>query len=252
MRLYGSVGPNSRLSVRGYDPQRGWSVTVTTEGTTAQVQALEASLKAQGIKYRATYSSPLVASVEAYYDHSVDGTSLPAQAQSVWSLDSNQLQKDIWEHPKITAITGGFENVGAVCNFRRAMEGAISGKIVEPDDQEAWVAIVLWSELSSDVTQLLQRLATGHTTYEQHTYVLRNTLTYPRGYVFTPDYGNENKLITSALLQSREPTIPFTLPPNRYWLTRGYQLEQQSDGRILVTREWWETDLDLWLYDQIT
>lgn len=253
MKVFGlsSIGPY--IVRRSYDPNRGDEALVRVTGEHDVVRGYEASFRAQRIRYTVDYSNP-IAVLEATLDVSLDGRQTPdvdrIDVESTWEIDTLDKQLSVWEHPAVRSYLASLD-YQTQSDYRAAINALVSRTQV--DD---WT----WSNVDNilnaliaipDLSELLKRLVSEDNVIESQSYVIRNTERWPANSVFKPDYTNTNKQVSSATLARLEPTIPFTIPPNRYWLTRGPRITQLNDGRLEQVREWWETPQDTWKYEQI-
>lgn len=237
MNWYGSKGPIDQIITSDWTPAKGVRLAKVWIGAIERIQEIELELQSLRIAYRADYNA-MPARIEAYYD-AADLLPTDAALTAVWTLDANNAQRSIWEHPKILAIRATSDVDGAA-QFRAEIDKAAqTGKI-----SSAMAALIAQIP---DLGELLVRWVMGDETYMEPQYVLRHTATYSHLKTFSYDYAAVNKLILSAALASQEPTIPFALP-DCAWLSQGPRQEQLSNGRIQVTREWWESDYDTWKY----
>jgi hypothetical protein len=223
------------------------------------------------------------------------------QESSLWSLDGNDLEKSIWECPKMLDILNEIENdttgtsctggqLGLTARIRASMENFKNGKDLDgntiPDYYEKTYRVADYFDISScplvalNATQLnnleaiCQDYMKGVEALPISQYVLRNTKTvqYTSAVAATaliPYYADVNKIwatsdITALMLADTRPIDPpisvtnYDIPligvlgtvfNTSKWLYRTPDVQELSNGKWQVTREWWEsTDYSVSLY----
>lgn len=253
MRRFGNVA-GLIVAGREGDPTGGWRTIYRYEGNPDEVLTIEAQLRAGGATTRSNYVA-LPAYVEAWVAGPEDGTE-PTQQDpfsNVYKLATVSESRELWEHPKILAITSTMDNLSVV-RLRQDVNTLANGQ--KFDDLETVTAILATLEAYPDLQQLVRHLCAGVTSYRVDRWVLENIRTFPAGYKwnFADDYTATNKLITSADLQAREAArgLLFTLPAGLTWITTGLNIEQYGRDKEQVIYRWEQELNDTWMYDTIT
>ena len=250
MNSYGAVLPQSALNARGFTRGRGYRTQLRYVGTAPQIQALEGWLVANGTReYQADYNTtPAVLLVTL--DEAFDGRTVESQVENQWSMSSTRETLSIWEHPSVKDDLDALYTAGgpdAIAQVRANIDEAIATGVLNTQ-LTAWVASY------SDLGWLVTKLCNKQDTWQRDRYVIRNTRTWPARTVFTPDYANANKTMTSsqvtALASSEGYPIPFTLP-TATWFTSIGSLDTIADGKLQQVRVWEQVDADAWKYDAV-
>jgi len=254
VKTFGLSGLLVSPSVRRFSRVNGSTTEVTVTGTHDVVRGYEANLLQTKVDYEVDYRGP-VARLTARFDQRLDGSPVEDQVSGAnngytWELMKSVEQVSAWEHPDIVAKAAALTNA-ILFNYRTVLN-KISTNIATTainwgSLQASYDAIIA----DADWQALSRRIAAGDDTITRITYGIRSVQVWPAETVLTPDYDNVEKQISSAALQDAEPTIPFPIPPSRYWLTMGFEIRQREDGRIEQVREWKEEPLDTWKYDQL-
>jgi len=254
MKTYGLSGLVHSPSVRRYSKVSGSSTEVTITGTHDIVRGWEAHLLQNRVDYEVNYTQP-VARLTARFDERLDGSPVEDQVTGTnqgftWELMKSVEQISVWEHPDIVSKAAALTD--AILFNYRTVFNKISTNIA--------TTAINWGTLQSSYDAILadadwqalsRRIAAGDDTITRITYAIRSVQVWPASTVLTPDYDNVEKQTSSAALQAAEPTIPFPIPPNRYWLTMGFEIRQRENGRLEQIREWKEEPLDTWKYEQL-
>lgn len=246
MRWFGTKGPVEWISSRERSSSGGFRTVRRWEGFRGDIEAIEQDLVSIGVEYRADLDAK-PASIEAYYDDAQNGDPAENQIESSWNLLPENNQKSLWEHPKVysTLITW---DILAVCLFRKAFEDSLNTGLVDKTLEAIFTTY-------PDLKEFHTAMALNRTTFSQPGYVVRHTVVFPRSvppsikYVF--DFDSVNKSVESNTLQALEPTIPFTLPSNITFLAQAPSVQQRTDGKLEVVREWAQIDKDTWIYESL-
>jgi hypothetical protein len=230
----------------------GWITTRFWEGTTSQMRALAAAARNSGATdiEMVPERDGRKATCTASFGGADDQTPAESQIESTWELDENQGDISIWNHPRTRAIfAASGDDVSELARLRCDIEKfALSdGTQQNLEYGELLTALLV---ASAEFRAFLRRLieSNGQATYYCPDAIVRHTLTGPQTWKYSFNWDHVATLISSAALQASEPTMPFTVPPNRTWIFRFPRLQSTSNGNIQVVREWWEVENDTWLY----
>lgn len=224
------------------------------------------------------------------------------QDSSLWTLDGNDLEKSLFECPKMLDILNEIENdttgtsctggqLGLTARIRASMEDFKSGKdkdgngiddyfektyqVADYFDIDSCPLVALSTTQLNNLEAICQDYMKGVEAFTISQYVLRNTKTvqYNSGVAavaLIPYYADVNKIwntsdITALMLADTRPIDPpisvtnYDIPligvlgtvfNTSKWLYRTPDVQELSNGKWQVTREWWEsTDYSVALYN---
>ena len=241
--------------IKAWDPISGWSIRRPWRGTPTQVANQATLLKSLGIRFE------LEPGGESGHDTvfgifgAEDGQAPTEELTNSWDLVGNDLEKDIWWHPKVTAMfnqlldpPGHPDGVPTDLYIvqRKRIDDIVAGATLISEHQQ-W-----WDDLFPDAKKFVRALLRGVTAYSVSQFVLRNTVVVASNYSIKPAYTNVGKILTTAQVQTiHNPptTIKFALPEG-FWLERTPTCEQTASDKFTITREWYHHDeYDDFLYD---
>lgn len=186
-----------------------------------------------------------------------------------WERDSNMIEKDLWELPKVAremakfsspsnvALNGGDRTVGA--RWKSDIEGVIKGDLITLKDGTE-ITYQLLMDIANAyglnlavMQELFSALGRGSKSKMIPAYVLRRTRQITENATLKPDDANVGKVYTTAQLQVAEP-IPFTIKwsmPEGIWLKMAPDVKPiQGTPRWSITQEWWWAEYyDTFVYD---
>jgi hypothetical protein len=261
----GSVVELPRLP--GWDPRTGSSYQRRWQGTPTAVAAQASALQAAGIRYQIEepHGEGSYQIVTGYYNAPEDQA--PGEALSDnWDLDGEDLEKNLWEHPKAVAIFDAIKafNVSTPeltsrdCGYLRSWCEAAARNDPDPPNgfggtapatedliiTKAGAMGVTGTTNVANLRALIRELAAGTDAWPISRYVLRHTLTVAWGSSIRPAYTNVGRMIsTQSLIATERPSF-FLLDdlPAGYWLKRTPKVTQSGPGRWSVIQEWWHAD----------
>jgi len=224
------------------------------------------------------------------------------QESSLWFLDGNDLEKDLFECPKMKDILDEIENDGAptscaggelglTARIKASMDGYKNGddkdgnsiedfyektyQVADYFDIDSCPLVALSVTQLNNLEAIRQDYMKGVEAFTISQYVLRNTKTVQytsavAATALTPYYADVNKIwvtsdVTTLMGADTRPidpptsTVAYTLPligvlgtvfNTSKWLYRTPDVQELSNGKWQITREWWETtDYSIALYD---
>lgn len=248
-----SLEPSQRWTPRG-----GLISNPRTKMLHGTVPAFTANLRANGYAYEVEPMGETPYSIVTTLAVDPDATS-DTILNDLWELDGNDLEKDYWSAPAVTAWLGVLDmtqraNVRAIVE-RYVREGG------NQSDFENEVAGALAGGASTGLApadkaildKIVSDLAAGTQSYAVASYVLRRTITVPANTALGPSFSNANKIFTRSQLFFAEPTIPLNLRatlPDGVWQKKTPNARQQADGRWQYSVEyWWAEDYSTMLYE---
>lgn len=245
MTLTGDPGITELEAERTYDSRNGWRTVRRWKGTKDAVNAFIPTVVIDGSSIRIIpeQGSPL-AVLEAWFDNAQDGSALTAdsQIQTVWSVLGNDLEQDIFEHSKFSALADGVRTI-----LKQYRDGSATYN-------EAY-SLLSVASAPSDAYEFLDSLEQHEFSYTKAQVVLRRSKLVSGFATLSAINANANEVYTRAQLITAE-SIPAAvqaeMPATGIWLARTGQKEQQSNGKYQVTQEWWHGDVASFLYTAFT
>lgn len=262
--MAGTLGPIELPSIEGWDPRTGGSITRRFKGDQTLVRALALTHKAAGARIE------LMPPEEGGYSelratYGASDTQPPGEPLAdVWTLLGNDLEKDLWTHPKIRAEIAKATNPEDLAQIKGEIEMLVKGEgEVTHSDGEVYaltfdhIYAIHIDPLGPGMVEATWRafvgaLSRGETSYVVSQWVLRHSLVVAANTSIKPTITNIDKVYTTAGLQSAEAipaTIKFDLPTGQ-WLKKAPTVEQESADKWRITQEWWfAEEWDSWTYD---
>ena len=243
-----------------YDPRTGVTVRRPWRGTPDAIASKMTELSAEGTKFdHDPGTSGGYEWITAFYSNAaIAPASVPIS--DIWSMPGNDLEKDLWLHPKVTAefaadLSGGFPTQ-AYFTKKKEIEEIVDGTLALDDS-------TIWAGASDNLKKFIRALARGVVGYPVSQYVVRNTKVVAKGYgsfvdAAIPAYTYVGKILTTSDLQNGfgvPGEISFVMPGG-YWLQRTPTVlpdNSTTSQQWVITQEWWHTDeYDDFVYDPIT
>ena len=228
-----------------WTPRGGRVTEPRTKMLNTSVATFTATLRSNGYAYEVEPlgESPFsIVTTLAVQEDATDTTVLA----DLWELDGNDLEKSIWELPKVKQQMEAITDLTDRATVRNDIEGIVRGEV-----EYSWSDA---SSFSRDVYDgLIKSLIAGVEAFPVSTYVLRRTITLPSNTALAPAFQYSNQIFTTASLVGYETTIPSNLRsalPVGYWQKKTPTAAQQSDGRWVYRVEyWWAAEFDEFLYE---
>ena len=251
-----------------YTPGSGIVSTRRTRMLKASVPAFTAALASMGYGWEVSPDENSPFSVVTTID--------APELTTTWALDGNDLEKSIWQLPKVKAMLALVSDLKVRAAYRAEIERFVRGEY-ESDSRKTLDSIKALitnfatvqsnanptaptrpqvDGLVGEITDgLVASLVDGVEAFPISTYVLRKTSIYPPITNVSPAFEDSNKLFSFQRLIQEEPTIPLNLAGilgeiKGYWQKKTPQASQSTDGRWTYTGEyWWADDYDPFLYE---
>lgn len=193
--------------------------------------------------------------VVSYASSGTDGVGSEASdglVQLWWELDGNDIEKSIWEHPKVVARTKEY-SVSQMASLREYFETVMDGTATS-----SWADPLGGSPENTDVNSAMLLLARGVESFTVSQYVLRKSQVVRQGTSLKASHSNINKIFSYAALTAAEPTLASyhlvdapgvnTLK----WLKRTPDVRPAQNGMFEITIEYWGADSwEPLLYDTV-
>jgi len=225
---------------RNYSVRDGWRSVRRWKGLKESVNAFIPSLIVDGINVRVIPEEGPLATVEAWFDNAQDGSSVSDDSQIVttWSVVSNELEQSILESDAFDAIASA-EDKSTVRDY-------LDGK---------WTYAQAYALVDTDAQAFVDEINAGRTSFAISQIVLRRTKIMS-GYSSAVAYlSNANKVYSRAqLITAFSPpaAVQSEMPATGEWLARNGTKEQQSNGKWVVTLEWWHGDRISSIYPRVS
>ncbi len=232
-------------SLRG-DGAQGVKATRRFRGLRGELLNMVHYINAPGITWDLEDDDPPFAILEVRFGDAQDGTPLDSAAVTtpIWSMDGNDLEKSLWEHPDLaTWLDDNLPANGVpdqawndvVNELRDLVDGSISLEDVP------W-----WNNIPEEPARIVGLMLKKVESFTVSQYVLRRVVIVPGTYSGTMATANANKQFTKTQLQTAEflpNALFFELPSAGAWLKRTPSMRQLEDGRWEITNEWWHADV---------
>mgnify|MGYP003333176592 FL=1 len=227
-------------SERTYNVRDGWKTVRRYRGTKEAVQLFIPTLLVDGVAIRVIPDDGPLATVEAFYDNAQDGSNqtLDAQIVTTWSVASNEIEQSIIETDAFDALND---------DSQLAIREYLSGDITHGE------AVGRTETPAGDI--FLDSIASGKTTIAISQIVLRRTRVISGFDSALTFLSNANKVYSRAQLISTfaPPSgVQSEMPSSGEWLARNGNKEQQSNGKWVLTQEWWHGERISSLYPRVT
>jgi hypothetical protein len=258
-KFYGQNLSQGR-DVRTFDPLNGWIIRRPFRGTPPQMALLRQELQNQKVRYEDEQSDGGYETVWAVFG--AEATQ-PEQQELVnaWDLDGNDVEKDIWYHPKVVGLFFGglalndpplLDQDGCPTDVyvqhKRDLDDLIAGTKVPSD--LAW-----WPRAFITTKKFVRALLRGVTAYPVSEFVLRNTLRVAANYSPKLAYDHVHKVFTTPTIKAKYSipgTIKFVLPEG-FWMEKTPRIQQRTGAQWELVREWIHAETyDDFLYDPAT
>lgn len=254
-----------------YTPGTGIVRTLRTKMLKTSVPAYVAGLASLGYGYEIQPSE-----TDPY---AIVTTITSPELTTTWTLDGNDMEKAIWQLPKVRAMLALVSDLKVRAAYRTEIERFVRGEY-EGDSRKTLDSIKALitnfatvqsnanptaptrpqvDGLVGEITDgLVSSLVDGVESFPLSTYVLRKTMVLNPATNVSPAFEDSNKLFTFTRLVQEEPTIPLNIAGilteiRGYWQKKTPQASQAADGRWTYTGEyWWADDYDPFLYEVLT
>ncbi len=245
MSVHGTSGWLEQAgSTSGWSLTRGAYLERTWQGPLSTLATFLASVLPGGYSdYRRVDDGELCTVTAMYEAEAVDGNGTETGdgvLANHWEMEGNDLEKSLFEHPKVTAVTETMSESGVV-TFRRDIEAAMAGSGT--------------ITVSGDLAEFSKRMCRGTEAFSVSQYVLRRTVTVRTGASVAPVYSNVNRRFTYAQITSAEPTlatanlIAASGLTALVWLKRTPKIRQTANALWEIVYEYWGADAwDTWIY----
>lgn len=251
-----------------YTPGTGIVRTLRTKMLKTSVPAYVAGLASLGYGYEIQPSE-----TDPY---AIVTTITSPELTTTWTLDGNDMEKSIWQLPKVKAMFQLIPDLKTRAKVRHDIEALVRGEysgseaktvatikadvtaaaIAQPQGPGIEPALPdITGQIDDIVDGLIASLVDGVEAFPLSTYVLRKTMVLNPATNVSPAFEDSNKLFTFTRLVQEEPTIPLNLAGilteiRGYWQKKTPQASQAADGRWTYTGEyWWADDYDPFLYE---
>jgi len=223
---------------RSYSVRDGWRTVRRWRGTKEAVQLFIPSLLIDGTNIRIIPDEGPTAIIEGWFDNAQDGSSVTdaAQIQTIWSIVNNAFEQSILETAEFAALASDEQT-----SIRKFMNGEITLEDV-----------LLTTTADGDL--FVEAINNGKVGLEVSSICLRRTKVVSGFDSVTAYLSNANKVYSRAqLISAFNPPagVQSEMPADGEWLARNGTKEQQSNGKWVITLEWWHLAEWSWLYERV-
>lgn len=223
---------------RSYSVRDGWRTVRRWRGTKEAVNLFIPTLLIDGTNVRVIPDEGPTAILEGWFDNAQDGSSVTdaAQIQTTWSIVNNAFEQSVIE-------TAAFEALNS--DSKTAIRQFINGEI------EYGPAFL---SCSADGGNFIDAINAGKVGYEVSSICLRRTKIVSGFDSATAYLSNANKVYSRAqLISAFSPPagVQSEMPATGEWLARNGTKEQQSNGKWVITLEWWHLAEWSFLYTRV-
>lgn len=224
---------------REYNSVTGWRTVRRWRGLDSAAEAFAPQLIADGLQFRLSPEDGPFTVVEAFFPDAQDGAAEPEDPNTLqvveWELDGNDLEKDIFTHPKFLALVTGDQQ--ALRKYR---------------NDEIGVGAAPTTGDGGQYTNLITEKVEAYTVSR---YVLRRSGTVPRSWVGQFVLTNVGKVYTSTAQLRTVEALPADFMwemPAGEWLKRTPRVKRVGRNYRECINEWWHADYWAFLYDRVT
>lgn len=251
MSIHGSSSFLEQPQRRGWDDTAGAQIFRTWEGPTSGLATfISGTLPAGYSKIDIEDDSEFCEVVAQYAAPGTDGiggVETDGLVQRWWELDGNDIEKSLWNHPKVLARTSVYDAVQMAslrAHFEEVMAGTATTSWADPDG------------VSTAVNTAMLKLAQGIEAFSVSQYVLRKTEIVRTGTSLAASHSNVNRIFSYAALTAAESTLAgYDLVAaagltGLEWLKRTPDVRPTQNGLYEIVTEYWGADeWDSWIYD---
>ena len=231
-----------------WTPRTGRVTEPRTKLLNTSVANFTANLRSYGYSYEVEPLGESPYSIVTTLAVSEDATPETILAD-LWSIDTNNLEKAIWEHPKVLVEMAKTTDLTDRAAIRYNIEQWVRGEETDGATTPANFDPEVYSNL-------VKSLLAGVEAYTVSFAVLLRAITLPAGTTLAPVFQNANRYYSTASLLAFETTIPANLRaelPAGWWKKEPPKADQQSDGRWVYRVEYWYAEnYDGFLYEAAT
>ena len=223
---------------RSYSVRDGWRTVRRWKGTKEAVNLFIPTLLIDGTNVRVIPDEGPTAILEGWFDNAQDGSSVTdaAQIQTTWSIVNNAFEQSIIETTNFAALDS---------DSKTAIRQFINGEI------EYGPAFL---SCSSAGEPFINAINAGKVGIEVSSICLRRTKVVSGFDSATAYLSNANKVYSRAqLISAFSPPagVQSEMPATGEWLARNGTKEQQSNGKWVITLEWWHLAEWSFLYTRV-
>ena len=223
---------------RSYSVRDGWRTVRRWKGTKEAVNLFIPTLLIDGTNVRVIPDEGPTATLEGWFDNAQDGSSVTdaSQIQTTWSIVNNAFEQSILETAEFEALPSDEQTA-----IREFLNGDINYS-------EALLAT------TADGEEFVHAINAGKVGIEVSSICLRRTKIVSGFDSATAYLANANKVYTRAqLISAFSPPagVQSEMPADGEWLARNGTKEQQSNGKWVITLEWWHLPSWSWLYERV-
>jgi hypothetical protein len=232
----------------GWSLSTGGTQTQRWEGPTSTKATFLAGLSTVGLVGYQVEEDGELTTIDVTYATTASGSApgSDGKIEDYWELEGNDIEKSLWELPKVVAVTKDYTTAQLV-TLRKQVEDILSGVDGAAEPPNATVA------------DMVKRLARGTEAFSKSAHVVRHTLTVTRASTLLAAHTNVNKRFTYSQLTTAEPSLASAGLIDAagltalVWLKRSPRVRAVDSGLWELEQEYWGgDDIDTWIYDAMT
>lgn len=223
---------------RSYSVRDGWRTVRRWKGTKEAVNLFIPTLLIDGTNIRVIPDEGPTATLEGWFDNAQDGSSVTdaSQIQTTWSIVNNAFEQSILETAEFEALPSDEQT--AIREFLNGDINYSDALLATTADGEEFVHAINAGKVGIEVSSICLRRMKIVSGFDSATAYLANA----------------NKVYTRAqLISAFSPPagVQSEMPADGEWLARNGTKEQQSNGKWVITLEWWHLPSWSWLYERV-
>jgi hypothetical protein len=235
-------------SGRSWDPRIGFTIIRRYRGSLTQIQIVEADAKANNLRVQIEPDIEGGFGVVSVWYGAESTQPAGVPLADTWELVGNDLEKDLWELPKIVAALAPF-NISDRRQIKIDIEAWLAGTLVVNDlPVRDWTDYCTRSGFTTDQVEILTQLVTerirGVQAWTVSQWVLRRTLIIAANSTIKPALADVGRVRSTTTLKAEEnipSTVKFDLPEG-FWLKRTPTFTQTAADKWTISQEWWHAD----------
>jgi hypothetical protein len=252
-----------------FDPRTGYSIVRRWKGTEYQIDLLATFYEFRGFRVERNSSDNGGKSFLRVYFGALETWPVDQPLIDKWSKRGNDLEKRLWELPKVKAETNKVTAVGDLALLKSDVEALVTGRPNDAVDTDGNPIRVNGKTQKANLTYILGRctaigmnatvlegligaFARGEEAFLVSQCVLTRTVIAPFNTTIEADETNVDKIFTTSGMKTLFPTIPNKIRNQMregFWLKKTPTEDQTASDRITIEYEWWFAELyDTYIY----
>jgi hypothetical protein len=235
-------------SGRSWDPRIGFTIIRRYRGSLTQIQIVEANAKASNLRVQIEPDIEGGFGVVSVWYGAESTQPADVPLADTWELVGNDLEKDLWELPKVINALAPFV-ISDRRQIKADVEAWLAGTlVVNGIPVTDWTDFCTRSEFTQSQNDVLTDLVTdrirGVEAWTVSQWVLRRTLIIAANSTIKPALADVGRVRSTTTLKAEEnipSTVKFDLPEG-FWLKRTPTFTQTAADKWTISQEWWHAD----------